>query len=103
MIALRSAPAFDLGDIIMASHVKEQITEHGLDPVSFVNRHVHCDWGELSANDRRLNLQAIKCDERIVSAYKLGSDPAAGHLYVLTEADRSETTILLPEDCSDFH
>lgn len=103
MIALRSKPAFDLGNVTLTPLAEKRIAEQGLNPVSFVNRHVHCDWSELSANDRKLNQQALKSGKRIVSAYKLGSGDESGPLYVLTEADRSETTILLPEDCSQIH
>lgn len=103
MIALRSTPAFDLGNVCLTTLAKQRMTEQGLDPVTFINRHVHCDWGELSANDRVLNQQALKSGKRIVSAYKFGSEANSSHLYVLTEADRSETTILLPEDCANFH
>jgi len=62
-------------------------------------RHLRGDWGELSEHDVQANERALLDGERLLSVYPLetgGSD--AGRLWVLTEADRSATTLLLPSD-----
>ncbi|HAB17717.1 MAG TPA: hypothetical protein PLX89_00830 [Verrucomicrobiota bacterium] len=58
-------------------------------------RHQNRDWGNLSASDRFANDQALREGTRILSAYR----SAAGEpFWILTGADRSATTVLLPED-----
>ena len=58
-------------------------------------RHVAGDWGDLDAADRRANEDALAADARLLSAYVL---PSGVRLWVITEADRSATTLLLPEE-----
>ena len=61
-----------------------------------MQRHVTGDWGELSEEDRRENELSVKEGFRILSAYKL---PRTGvKLWIITEADRSATTLLLPDE-----
>ena len=59
-----------------------------------LGRHASGDWGELGAFDRRENELAVREGLRIFSAYETPS----GRAWVITEADRSSTTVLLPED-----
>ncbi len=56
--------------------------------------HATGDWGDLDAHDRRANERALKTGERIFSAY----DTDAGRVWIITEADRSSTCVLLPEE-----
>ena len=67
----------------------------GIDLASYMRRH-HCgDWGDLCDEDKQANEEALKLGLRILSHYKLGG----GHrIYIITEADRSSTCILLPEE-----
>lgn len=57
-------------------------------------RHQSGDWGDVCPEDRRANNDAAVHGDRILSIYKLGKHT----LWVITEADRSTTTMLLPED-----
>jgi len=57
-------------------------------------RHVRGDWGEVEAEDAAVNDKALHDGERLLSVYRLGGE----RVYVLTEADRSATTVLLPEE-----
>lgn len=57
-------------------------------------RHEAGDWGDLDADDRRANDRAVQHGERVLSAYQT----AAGRVWVITEWDRSVTTLLLPEE-----
>jgi hypothetical protein len=63
--------------------------------VLLLARHVHGDWGELSEEDRLQNELAVLLGLRLLSSYPL---PTGGKVWVITEADRSATTILLPDD-----
>lgn len=66
----------------------------GIDLASYMRRH-HCgDWGDLCDEDKQANEEALKLGLRILSHYKLGG---GRRIYIITEADRSSTCILLPE------
>lgn len=67
----------------------------GVDLADLIDRHAAGDWGDVSDDDRRANTQALASGARLLSAYTL---PDGGRLWILTEADRSATTVLLPED-----
>lgn len=58
------------------------------------NRYQRKDWGELSREDRDLNNQAIGSGERILTAYQTSK----GRIWIITEWDRSATTILFPSE-----
>lgn len=58
------------------------------------NRHIHCDWGDLDAEDKKANDDAITLGNRILSVYKKDDTT----IWIITEADRSVTTVLFPED-----
>jgi hypothetical protein len=68
----------------------------GIDVASYMRRH-HCgDWGEeLCAEDKAANEQALKEGSRLLSCYRT---PAGDRLYIITEWDRSVTTIMLPSE-----
>lgn len=97
-----SAPLFTLGQIVAtpaalsASRYPEQFLE-------LLARHVHGDWGCVDPDDAEANRVAVADGDRILSAYPIDPEkPCAGIgencLWIITEADRSVTTILLPED-----
>ena len=70
----------------------------------FIERHVRCDWFDLSEDDRQANEDALVDGSRILSSYVLeGEGEDATKIWVITEAedesgDRLATTVLLPED-----
>ena len=64
-------------------------------PQEFLDRHVQGDWGELDEQDRRENKRSLVDDCRLLSAYHLRDGTK---IWIITEADRSATTILLPEE-----
>lgn len=65
-----------------------------VDLAGLLARHHSHDWGALGAFDRRENDRSLKTGERLFSAY----DTPAGRVWIITEADRSSTTILLPSE-----
>jgi hypothetical protein len=66
----------------------------GEGPFDYLARHATGDWGDLCAFDRRQNEIALREEARVCSS----NDTPAGKVWILTEADRSVTTILLPEE-----
>jgi hypothetical protein len=67
----------------------------GKAPSEYLGRHLSGDWGDLDAHDRRENERALKTGARLFSSYAVGPQ---NKLWIITEADRSSTTILLPSD-----
>ncbi len=64
-------------------------------PLAFLARHVSGDWGDVGAEDWEENERSARSDSRILSAYHLTTGVK---IWIITEADRSATTILLPEE-----
>jgi hypothetical protein len=73
----------------------DALAEAGQLPREFISRHVRLEQGELSEEDYQENLFSLDKPLRIFSAYKTGKGEK---LWVITEADRSATTILLPSE-----
>lgn len=92
---MKKSALFPLGMLVATPGALELLEEAGKNPAEFFSRHVSGDWGEgVDAEDSKSNDLALRQGFRIFSVYKCGT----GRLYVITEADRSSTTILLPED-----
>ena len=86
---------FALGRILATPGAIQALEEAGANPVSFLLRHANGDWGDLSEEDKRENDLSVGAGFRILSAYKLRSGVT---IWVITEADRSVTTFLLPQE-----
>jgi hypothetical protein len=67
----------------------------GEDPINYIVRHMNLDPGMLAAEDQLANLQAVREGTRVFSAYELLDGT---RIWIITEANRSATTILLPEE-----
>ena len=96
------AARFALGSLVATPGALRVLQQFGVDPLSLFARHVSGDFGELDAHDLRANEEAIACGFRVFSAYTLsrdlGSKPESTRIWCITEADRSVTTLLRPED-----
>jgi len=90
-----SAARFSLGRVVATPGVLEALHEAGQEPLTFLARHVTGDWGDLDEHDRRENEFAVEHGFRILSAYTLSSGT---RIWIITEADRSVTTLLLPSE-----
>jgi len=66
----------------------------GFDWWEILKRHMNCDWGDLSKDDKKENDYSVDKHLRIFSSY----NTKFGKVWIITEADRSATTILLPSD-----
>lgn len=85
---------FSLGQIVATPGALALMQEQGIDPLALLSRHVRGDWGDLGEEDKKENELSVKEGFRILSAYGKGGN----RLWVITEADRSATTILLPQE-----
>jgi hypothetical protein len=88
-----SAALFAPGQIVITAHAKNVL--HPADVPVCLARHLSGDWGELCEEDRAENQRALSQGLRLFSVYH---DRNRRKFYVITEHDRSVTTILLPED-----
>jgi hypothetical protein len=88
-------PLFPLGQIVATPNALDVLARHGIQPSELIDRHVCGDWGELPPEDARANDAALKNGERLLSSYPLGRGVK---VWIITEWDRSATTLLMPED-----
>jgi hypothetical protein len=86
---------FALGQLVATPGALAKFEEAGQRPMEFLARHVSGDWGDLGEEDRRANDIAIAEGTRLLSAYHLDTGTK---IWIITEADRSSTCILLPEE-----
>jgi hypothetical protein len=86
---------FSLGQVYATPGALECLQQQGTTPLELIKRHVSGDWGELDAEDRAENNRALTNGTRILSNYPFSADL---RIWVITEADRSSTTLLLPSE-----
>ena len=90
---------FSLGRLLATPGALDAANRAGENLLLFFCRHAAGDWGNMDPDDGQANDAAVRDGERILSAYPL--DPAAprnGTVWVITEADRSMTTLLCPDE-----
>jgi hypothetical protein len=85
-------PVVDLGLVVLTPGVLRELDEAWV--AELLARHQGGVWGDVGAEDRRLNDSALRYGGRLFSAY----DTEAGRVWIITEADRSATTVLLPSE-----
>lgn len=89
-------PLFALGRVLITPGAQATLLAAGVAPLTLLNRHARGDWRELDEHDRILNQLAVQSGEdRVFSAYTVAGNVT---LWVITEADRSSTTLLLPRE-----
>lgn len=84
---------FPLGQVVATPCALEVLTQ--ADITNAIRRHLSGDWGDLDDHDKKQNTNALKEHSRILSAYTTGSGV---RFWIITEAYRSSTTILLPNE-----
>jgi hypothetical protein len=83
-----------LGQVVITVGAKEAFYALGQNPFSFLVRHAQGDWGDLDAEDHR-RMRSLDPGLCVLSAYALSDGT---RFWIITEADRSVTTILLPSE-----
>ena len=87
---------FALGQIAATPRALGALWEEGIEAESLLDRHASGDWGILSPEDKEENAISLERGFRILSAYVLPR--TCVKIWVITEADRSVTTLLLPDE-----
>ncbi len=85
----------ELGATVATPGALEALEQAGVSPASLLVRHQSGDWGEVPKEDARENERSLKHGYRVLSSYPLGE---GRKVWIITEADRSATTILLPSE-----
>jgi hypothetical protein len=88
-------PLFPLGQLLATPAALRLLADHRIQYSTLLQRHSGGDWGDLDEYDCHQNHFAIRAGLRILSSYRLSG---ADRVWIITEADRSCTTILLPEE-----
>lgn len=83
-----------LGKVVATPGALKLLSDAGEHAFDHLARHARGDWGELCTFDRRQNEIALREGTRVLSSYPVGE----GKVWIITEADRSVTTILLPKE-----
>jgi len=91
-----NTPLFSLGQVVVTPGALAALEKAGQGPQEFLSRHVHGDWGDLCEEDRKENQFSLERGFRLLSSYRTNAGDTK--VWVITEADRSVTTILLPEE-----
>ena len=93
-VFLDRPPLFNLGIVVATPGVMEKVSDVEM---SFaLSRHLRGDWGDVCLADQKANDTALLLNTRILSAYHTEKDHVK--FWIITEADRSGTTVLLPDE-----
>ena len=90
-----SETKFSPGSVVATPGVLEAFRASGDDPLAYIIRHLAGDWGDVDEQDSRENELSLIHGFRLLSAYTLNGGTI---IWIITEADRSVTTVLLPEE-----
>ena len=85
---------FQLGQIVATPGALDLLDRHAMNASELLMRHQNGDWGNIPQVDAEENDHAVVSGYRILSSYPVGED----RIWIITEADRSSTTLLLPEE-----
>ncbi|BCL90900.1 hypothetical protein ACNRBV_22795 [Ralstonia pseudosolanacearum] len=94
-VSTQSPPRLRLGQLLATPAAAAALSVAGVSVFKLLNRHARGDWGDLSEEDQQQNNLAAMTGQRVLSSYLL---PTGQKVWVVTEWDRSITTVLLPDD-----
>jgi hypothetical protein len=90
----RNRPLFQLGHLVATAGVNAHLIDNGIDPTPFIRQH-HCGlWGDVPPEDAQENDFSVLNGLRVLSSYQMAGE----RVWIITEADRSSTTMLFPHE-----
>ena len=89
---------FPLGQIVATPNALRALVDAGRTPAEFLVRHARGDWGDVCPEDARENALSLARGFRLFSVYRYDLTRPDHKLWIITEADRSSTCVLLPAD-----
>lgn len=99
IFVIHRTPKFELGRLVLTIGVDTKMKEDSLfrDFVQFsLDRYGQCDWGDTCDEDKQTADESLKNGERILAVY--GHEKSNTKIWIITEWDRSVTTILFPDE-----
>ena len=103
-LTTQALPLFELGELCYTPGAQAVLERYQVNPFQLLTRHVTGDWGDVCPEDAQANKEALQEGSRVLSSYLLppplseGETLASAKVWIITEADQSVTTILLPEE-----
>ncbi len=91
---LGTTQLFPLGAVVATPGALDLLDRNGINATTYLMRHQCGDFGTIDSADAQENMTDIKYRLRVLSAYDVGTE----RLWIITEADRSSTTLLLPSE-----
>ncbi len=91
----KSVRLFPLGQVVATPGALEALDRAAINAADLIQRHQSGDWGNVPLSDAEENMSSVENGWRILSSYAINEDQ---NLWIITEADRSVTTLLLPEE-----
>lgn len=95
MNSLPTIPLFPAGRLVATPSALALLEQVNQSPLQFLSRHLRGDWGELGQEDKAENELSLKYGFRLLSSYQVTDTEK---IWIITEAGRSLTTLLLPEE-----
>lgn len=93
--ASSTTPRFTPGMIVATQGVQALIERNTFNPTHYLQRHLYGDWGDVDFEDWEANQSALEHGDRLLSVYRITDEVT---LWIITEWDRSVTTMLLPDE-----
>lgn len=90
----RNTEQLPLGQIAATPAVLAHLKDHGINARDYLKRHAYGDWGDVPPEDAIENQVAIRHGFRVLSSYEIAGE----RVWIITEADRSVTTLLFPSE-----
>ena len=87
-------PRFLIGQLLATPGAIALLDDAKVDALTLIRRHVVGDWGEVASDDAMANDEALLTGARVLSSYVVGGEK----IWIITEADRRVTTLLLPSE-----
>lgn len=89
---------FALGRVLGTPAALALLEQHGINLFDLLARHASGDWGDVGAEDSQANEAALTYGSRLLSCYTLVPGDADSRIWLISEADRSSTTALMPSE-----
>ena len=89
---------FEIGVVNITIDAMIVLIDHDISILPLLERHQSGDWGEVDEEDKKANDQAVMDGTRLLSSYVICANCCKSRLWLITEADRSSTTFLLPSE-----
>jgi hypothetical protein len=93
--AIERRPLFPLGKLVATPGALAALQKARQSPADFLSLHVRAQWGDIPEEDRRENDYSLQHGFRLLSSYRTNANET---IWVVTESDRSVTTLLLPSE-----